>query len=343
MKKILIVLLLLVVCIFIFFIIKFMQNTKLSLTSIVPQIAQPTNPLSIEFMRSDKYPGSEIKIEQTLSDGSNYHQYIASYLSEGLKIYGLLTIPIENPPEKKFPAIIFNHGYIPPEQYKTTERYVAYVDYFARSGYVVFKPDYRGNGNSEGQPLGAYYSPAYTIDVLNALASIKKYKYVNPEKLGMWGHSLGGNITLRSIVVNTSDVKAAVIWGGVVGSYYDLMYNWRRQTPFTPSQREQTSRGRQRQMFVEKYGSPSASSIFWRSIDPTYFVSDINTPIQLHAGLADETVPFEFSQSLKDKLKKSGNTVELFTYPGDDHNISQSFSIAMQRSLSFFDKYLKSN
>jgi cephalosporin-C deacetylase-like acetyl esterase len=172
-----------------------------------------SNPLSIQAMRKKSYPGSELVIEETLSPAGNYNQYIASYKSDGLKIDGLLTVPKGDKPSSGWPVIIFNHGYIPPEQYRTTERYVAYVDAFARNGYIVFKPDYRGNGSSEGQPEGAYYSPAYAADVLNALSSLKRFPDADPNRIGMWGHSMGGNITLRDIVVDTKDIKAAVIWG----------------------------------------------------------------------------------------------------------------------------------
>src|SRR3989338_4461802 len=51
------------------------------------------NPLSIEYMRGQAYPGSGIDIEQTLPSGTNYNKYIASYNSDGLKIYALLTVP----------------------------------------------------------------------------------------------------------------------------------------------------------------------------------------------------------------------------------------------------------
>src|SRR3990167_9704794 len=154
------------------------------------------HPLSIEYMQQQSYPGSDITIEQTLPAGSNYNQYIASYKSDGLKIYVLLTVPQGAKPKNGWPVIIFNHGFIPPEQYRTTERYVAYVDAFARNGYIVFKSDYRGHGNSEGKAEGGYGSNAYTIDVLNALSSMKKYKDTDPNRIGMWGHSMGGGITL---------------------------------------------------------------------------------------------------------------------------------------------------
>lgn len=304
--------------------------------------AENTYPLSIAAMRKANYPGSDITIEETLANGINYKQYIASYKSEGLKIYALLTVPVGIKPENGWPVIIFNHGYIPPETYKTTERYVAYVDSFARSGYIVFKPDYRGNGKSEGQPEGAYYSPAYATDVLNAVSSMKKYPEANPDKIGMWGHSLGGNITLRDIVVDIKDIKAVVIWGGVVGSYNDLLNNWQRRARYQPSQRELALRNNYRRRITDTYGTPETNPSFWQSVDPTYFLADITVPIQLHTGGNDEEVPVDFSQSLYKKLQDLGKTVEYYDYPGGDHNISSpNFEIAMKRSLDFFDKYLK--
>lgn len=309
---------------------------------ISPTTVSPLNALTIEAMRQKIYPGSPLVIEQTLSDGSNYHQYIASYISEGLKIYGLLTVPISSKPKNGFPVIIFNHGYLTPSTYQTNPsvgQYATYVPPLARAGYIVFKPDYRGNGNSGGTPEGAYYSPAYATDVLNALASVKTYPFANPEKIGMWGHSMGGNITLRDIVVDTKDIKAAVIWGGVVGSYTDLEH-W-HDPSYHPSAYELSLRYRFRANLEKMYGTPEANPTFWNSVDPTMFVSDITTPVQLHAGEADEEVPPTFSESLKDKLAKSGKTVELYEYPGDNHNISQNFTLAMDRSIAFFDRYLK--
>jgi dipeptidyl aminopeptidase/acylaminoacyl peptidase len=292
-------------------------------------------------MRKQSYPGSDITIEQTLSDGSNYHQYIASYQSKGLKIYALLTIPIgKNPPAGGWPAILFNHGYIPPTQYRTTEKYVDYVDALASHGYIVFKPDYRGHGNSQGQAASAYYSPDYTIDDLNALSSLRKYSVVNPDKIGIWGHSLGGNLALRNLVI-IKDVKAAVIWGGVVGSYDDLINNWRRRVSYQPPPPELANRNRNRQDLIDKYGTPQSNPEFWNSLDPTAYVKDITSPIQLHVGENDETVPVAFSTSLRDKLQAANKIVEYYAYPGADHNISQSFNSAMKNTLNFFDHYLK--
>jgi dipeptidyl aminopeptidase/acylaminoacyl peptidase len=113
-------------------------------------------------MRQREYPGSEITFEEKLASGANYERYLVSYLSDGLKIYALMTIPSGEPPAGGFPVIIFNHGYIPPREYRPTERYVAYVNAFASRGYIVFRPDYRGHGDSEGEARGAYSNPDYT-------------------------------------------------------------------------------------------------------------------------------------------------------------------------------------
>lgn len=313
--------------------------------TVVPTVSvspYESNPLSLAAMQKKSYPGSDIYIEQTLPDGSNFHRFIVSYLSDGLKIYALLTVPFGEKPTGGWPVIVFNHGYITPSTYETNPtsgQYASYYPVFSENGYIVLKPDYRGNGNSDGKPEGAYYSPAYATDELNAIASIKKYPDANPNKIGLWGHSMGGNVILRAMVVDPQDVKAAVIWGGVVGTYTDLL-NW-HDPHYHPTAYELSLRNRYRAELLQTYGTPEQNPAFWNAIDPTNFVSRISAPVQLHAGESDEEVPVVFSQHLLEKLQAAGKTAEMYTYPGDNHNISGNFSLAMDRSLNFFNKYLK--
>ncbi|OGD79403.1 hypothetical protein A2368_01830, partial [Candidatus Collierbacteria bacterium RIFOXYB1_FULL_49_13] len=297
--------------------------------------------LQIEGLRKKTYPGSQMILETKLSSGSGYERYLASYESEGLKINGLLTIPTGKMPEGGFPAIVFNHGYIAPSVYKTQEKYVAYVDSLARSGYVVFKIDYRGHDKSEGEPTGAYGSAGYLVDSLNAVGSLKQFLKVNPQKIGMWGHSMGGHITLKAMVVS-GEVKAGVIWAGVVASYTDLLSNWSRSRT-TPPPGIPTGARRWRQVLTEKYGSPEINPTFWNSISANSFLKDLSGPIQLHHGEEDTSVPAEFSRDLFTEIKAVGKETELYLYPGDNHNISKNFSQAMGKTIEFFDKYLKTN
>jgi dipeptidyl aminopeptidase/acylaminoacyl peptidase len=293
-------------------------------------------------MRQQTYPGSEIVIEQTLEPGANYDRHIASYLSEGLKIYALLTVPRGETPASGWPVVVFNHGYIPPEQYRTTERYVAYVDGFARNGYIVFRSDYRGHASSEGEARGAYGRPDYTIDVLNAVTALKNYPAADPDRIGMWGHSMGGYITLRAMVTDP-DIKAGVIWAGVVGSYQDLFERWRRRDDGEPTRTPDpdNTRRRWREDLVGDYGSPADNPEFWASISANAYVADLSGPVQLHHGTADTSVPLEFSEILYQQILDVGGTVEIYAYEGDNHNISNSFGVAMQRSIEFFDTYVK--
>ncbi|MCE9647796.1 MAG: alpha/beta fold hydrolase [Chloroflexi bacterium] len=294
--------------------------------------------MSIPALRLGNYPGSQITIVKELQKGGNYRRYYAYYLSEGLKIYALLTVPEGSAPEGGWPVIVFNHGYIPPDIYKTTERYIAYVDEIAKAGYVVFRIDYRGHDASEGEATGAYGNPGYQIDVLNAVSSLEQYPGVNPEKIGMWGHSMGGYLTLRSMVISR-DVKVGVIWAGVVASYPDLLYNWHRSGAFTPSP---SSRGvGWRTEWIETFGTPEQNPAFWNSVSATSYLADLSGPLELHHGTADEDVPVEFSIRLAELARSAGQTADLYTYEGDNHNISGNFSIAMNRTIAFFDAHLK--
>jgi uncharacterized protein len=294
-------------------------------------------PLAIDAMRQRDYPGSDLIVEQTLAPGSNYHQYVASYQSDGLKINALLTVPNGTKPASGWPVIIFNHGYIPPTVYRTTERYIAYVDAFARNGYIVFKPDYRGFGSSQGKPVSAYYAPDDTVDVLNAVTTMQRYSGADPNRIGMWGHSMGGNITLRALVIDPR-IKVAVIWAGVTASYKDLLENWHPPAADRPPP---SFAGSARQNYLGRFGTPEQNPKFWESISPMSYLSDITAPIQIHHGTADVEVPLQFSQTLASDLRAASKPVELYTYPGADHNISQGFTLAMARSVAFFDRALK--
>ena len=304
------------------------------------KIASKPSPLSLGYMRSQNYPGSAITVEQTLPNGSNYKRYIVSYDSDGLKEYAYLAVPTSPKPKGGYPVIVFNHGYQIPELYTPDGNYIAYMDALAKQGYMVFKPDYRGNGKSQGAPTSAYFSPDYDIDDLNAIASIKMFPGADPNKIGIWGHSMGGNITLRVAEVS-KDIKAVVIWGGVVGDYNDIIYNWQDKVSYKPAAEDLYLRNLGLSKILAMEGTPSQNPSFWNSIDPFYNVNYLSAPVQIHVGLSDQEVPWQFSQKLFNNLKSQGKHAEFYEYPGANHDIEQGFNLAMQRTISFFNKYLK--
>ena len=274
-------------------------------------------PISIQALRSRSYPGSALSVVRTLPAGVNYSRQVVSYQSDGLKIFALLTVPRGASPAGGWPGIVFNHGYIPPAEYRTTERYVAYQDAFARAGFVTLKSDYRGHGDSGGTALGGYDDPGYTVDVLNAAASLKRDRRVNAERLGLWGHSMGGQLSLRAMLVDPS-LKAASLWAGVVAGYDVLATDWN----LPPGKRRTLDALNRR---------------YLRALSPNAFLRELRgRPIQLHHGTADEEVPYSFQKALADDLRAAGQPALAYRYAGDNHNLSRNLGTALNRSVAFF-------
>jgi len=296
--------------------------------------------ITIEYLQDLEIMGSEITFEEELDPTFYYRQYIVSYISEGSKIYGLLTIPAVDPPEGGFKAIVFNHGYIPPTAYRTTERYTAYVDYLSRYGFVVFKIDYRGHGESEGEASGSYFSPGYTIDSIAALKSLQTLDIIDPQGIGMWGHSMAGNLVLRAMLIEP-DIKAGVIWAGAVYSYEDLVSYGINDTTYRPpetsdDQGSSSPRRRSRQI-IETYGMPDSRVEYWKAVSLTENIEYLNHPIQLHHAEDDTVVNIGYSYDLAGALQEAGKEYEFYSYEGGGHNlISPYFDQAMLRTVEFF-------
>jgi len=290
----------------------------------------PSSSMDIGALRTRAYT-SEIIIEEVLEPGSNYQRFIASYVSDGYRIYGLLTVP--NGLEMAvYPAIVFLNGYLPPDTYVTTARYVAYQDRLASSGFVTLKPDLRGHGVSEGVASGTLFSEAYTVDTLNAISALESYEYADPDRIGLWGHSNGGATALR-VMVATEKAKAGVFWAGVVGSYPDMLETYISEISFLQ---------RIAPVVIEQYGRPTDNPDYWGRIDPYAYLESVSGPIQLHHGTADSSVPIVLSMSLRNALQENGKVVEYYEYEGADHNISgASYGKAMDRTVEFFEEHLR--
>ncbi len=308
------------------------------------------SPISIDYLRSLDFEASDLVLEEELQKGSNYKRYIASYMSDANKVYGLLTVPDAEPPEGGFSAVVFNHGYLPPDSYVTTEKYEAYVDSLARNGFVVFKIDLRGHGNSEGIPSGSYFSNAYTVDAINALKSLQRFPLVNSDKIGMWGHSMSGNLVLRAMLIS-DDIKAGVIWAGAVYSYEDFTKYRISDSSYVPRPRTEgvepaedgvRESSDQVQLLRSEPEKVDFDSTFWTSISLTKNIQYLEKPIQLHHSVDDTVVDIGYSRDLKKVLDENDKISESYEYVGGGHNInSPHFELAMQRTVNFFREYLQ--
>ncbi|QQS44319.1 alpha/beta fold hydrolase [Candidatus Roizmanbacteria bacterium] len=312
-------------------------------TSIKEVIATPTPvsfvELTIPYLRERSYT-STLGERTLFENNGSYDSYLTSYDSDGLKINGLLTIPTGEEPENGWPAIVFIHGYIPPAQYQTTEKYTDYVNYLARNGFVVFKIDLRGHGDSEGTPGGAYYSSDYVIDTLNAYAALRNTDFVDPESIGLWGHSMAGNVILRSMAARP-DIPAAVIWAGAVYTYEDMRRYGISDSSYVPPPSGSPTRQTRRRIF-EKVGEFSPDNEFWKQVAATNYLDDIKGSLQIHHAVNDDVVSIEYSRNLLKVAEGTGFSVEVIEHPSGGHNISDpGFSEAMQETVTFFSEHLR--
>lgn len=325
-------------------------NIELSSSEVVrqekPLAKETVSPISISYLRELDIQSPKYEVVEKLPSGSNYDRYLVYYLSEGEKVYSLLTVPKEPAPEGGFPAIIFNHGYIPPKNYSTTGNYASYVDYLAKNGFVVFKIDMRGHGQSEGLATGTYFSSTYTIDVISALRSLQKSDLVNPSRIGVWGHSMSGNLVLRSMLVS-NEIKAGVIWAGGVYSYQDFGKYRISDSSFIQRPMQQIVEHKNRdtsseiQKLRENYQEVDFTSDYWKSISLTQNLDYLSRPLQLHHSTNDDVVNIGYSRDLVKVLKENSKDHEYFEYSGGGHNITGIyFDQAMQRTVEFFKKNL---
>lgn len=310
-----------------------------------PQKSIPSSPpvpfaeLTVPYLRSRSYT-SQLGELQKVSENARYTNYLTSYTSDGLRINGQLTQPKGEMPSNGWPAIVFIHGYIEPTRYQTLQNYASYVDYFARNGFVVLKIDLRGHADSEGEAGGGYYSGDYVIDTLNAYAALQASDFVDPQAVGVWGHSMAGNVVLRSVVAK-QNIPAVVIWAGAVYTYEDMQKLGIDDNSYR-APATSTERARKRKELFDTHGQFSPTSPFWQQVVPTNYLEGVTTALQIHHAVNDSVVSIEYSRGLMNVLNNTNIEHQLYEYPTGGHNLTGvSYTQAMQRSVEFFHSKLK--
>ncbi|OGM25102.1 hypothetical protein A2962_02250 [Candidatus Woesebacteria bacterium RIFCSPLOWO2_01_FULL_39_61] len=296
--------------------------------------------MTIPYLRSKTYLSSLGEM-QKVRENPNYTSFLTSYNSDGFKVYGLLTKPRGEMPKDGYPAVVFIHGYIPPENYQTKVNYASYVDYLAKNGFVIFKIDLRGHGNSEGEPGGGYYSGDYVIDTLNAVSALRNSDFVNPDNIGLWGHSMAGNIVLRSFVADLK-IPAVVVWAGAGFTYSDLQEYRIEDTSYRPPPSD-SERAKERQKLRDMYGNFDPNNWFWKQVPATNYLDGVTGAVQLNHSKDDNVVSIEYSRNLNSILNQANIRHELNEYAAGGHNLSGiTFNQAMQKTVEFFMNNLSS-
>ena len=296
----------------------------------LPTISPTPDPYfswSIDYLRSRAYGGGQIEFLEVMTQNLYFTRYLMRYPSDGLNIYGFADIPNDEDPH---PVIIALHGYIDPAIYYTLDYTTHYADAIASAGYIVLHPNLRGYAPSDNGEN--FFRVGMAIDVLNLIALVQSQsggtdllRTALPDRIGMWGHSMGGGITTRVLTV-TDDVRAAVLYGAMSGDEqknYEAIRQWSGQT-----------RG------LDELNVPAEAL---NRISPMYFFQNITAAVSIHHGTADATVPLDWSVLTCDQLTSLGKSVECTYYQDMPHTFYGSGDEEfIQNTVQFFNHNLKS-
>lgn len=289
-----------------------------------PTIHPDLQGVTIDGLRAREYPGGQIRITNTITVTDAYTRTYITYPSDGLTISGLMHVPFGPGP---FPVIIMNHGYIPASQYVTGSDTYRAADILARNGFITISPDFRGLARSD-DGLNLFRS-GYMIDALNAAASVKSLPYADPNRIGMWGHSMGGGVTTRAMVVSPL-IKAYVLYAPVSADV--------RVRRFTGG----LSGAGQDEDLADSYYYWTGNPELIDALSPINYFQYVTAPVQIHVGDIDTTTPAEWSEAIRDELQANGKQAEFYLYPRQAHAfIGNGWTLFNQRVVDFFNEYVK--
>jgi len=291
--------------------------------------------LDLKLAAKASYPSSPLTVAQDLGLVDGLHDQIFQYQvrDDNLTEYGLMVLPPTPEPAGGYPTVILLHGYVTPGRYKTDTAYLAESEFYASHGFLVVKPDLRGQGLSidDGFADSAYYSMSYNTDVLSLISALRQTHYVDKTDINLWGHSMGAYLALRAAVLS-KDVKNVILLSGPVDSLEEMYLTY-----IPPSDENNPYALATRNEVFAKYGTPADNRNFWYDASPINFLSNIKGSVQIHAGLEDALVSPKFSADLNDALNKTRVKHQYYVYPDGNHSLEAQRPDIYERSLQLLD------
>jgi dipeptidyl-peptidase-4 len=157
-------------------------------------------------------------------------------------------------------------------------------------------------------------------DVASSADYLKTLDYVDPERVGVWGLSYGGYLTLQAMTRDPLLFRCGINVAGVVDwATYGAGYT-------TP-----------------RLGTPVENPEVYRESAPIYHMEKLARPLLVLHGTNDRNVAFRDSLRLWDELLKLGKDFEMGVYPGEIHFFRRAHILrdAWRRAEEFFDRHLK--
>ena len=325
---------------------------------------QTANPLPllkyrIPDLQQYPYQASTLTIEKELAHFPRYTSYVFSYVTLGKKMTGQVNVPVGASAEAR-PVMVLLRGFVPVEQYTTGVGTRGAAAVFAEHGYVTIAPDFFGYGGSDPETSTSwemrFQKPISVIELIKTIEAQPQITLptnsspipLDPQKMGVWAHSNGGQIALTTAEILARPLPMT-LWAPVTAPFpYSYLF-------FSD---EESDEGRTMRVaaadFDRQYNAVDFSL--------THHLSLLRGPLQIHQGMADEAIPFVWNKEFVDKILVENKTraalatdsariatqsvalepieVKYFQYPNADHNLQPDWNTAIQRDLEFFAQQL---
>ena len=239
-----------------------------------------------------------------------------------------LMVPKNLDKRRRHPAIVWIHGSGSDQNFLgwhpgSYRMYYSVSQYLVQQGYVVLTPDYRGSsGYSRDWATGVHMGLGVkdTADVASGADYLKTLDYIDPDRIGVWGLSYGGFLTLQALTADPKLWNCGIDVAGVVDwATYGAGYT-------TP-----------------RLGTPVENPDIYRVSAPVYHMEKLERPLLILHGTNDRNVQFRDSLRVIDALLKLGKPFDMGVYPGEIHFFRRAHILrdAWRRAEAFFDAHLK--
>ncbi|MFZ5909793.1 MAG: alpha/beta hydrolase family protein [Chloroflexota bacterium] len=319
-----------------------------------PTTEQWIFPYTIQGLRQHDYQGGDIRVGEQIADTDTFTAWLIEYPSDGLTITGVMQVPKTG--KAPFPVIVMNHGFFSRDAYMSgdgTDRAAAFLN---RYGYLTLSSDYRSWGGSDtGHSL--FYS-GLVIDVLNLLDAVPSLPQADPERIGIWGHSMGGGVTFKVLAVdstrNPGRIRAAVLYSTVSADDADIIDRWGPGCIGDIASGERLYGCNSSDVLpldlppglIQAYKDAIHDPDLLRQVAALHYLDEVTAPVQINYGTADGEfyggTPPDWSKKAYEGFIEAGKQAELFAYEDEGHSfLADQWYAFMERSAHFFDEYVK--
>jgi len=282
---------------------------------------KPLEKYSIERLATRAY-GSSIELDETTATTPDFSSVKFHFDSDGKRVNGLAHIPTGEGP---FPVIIQIRGYAEREEFVSGYGTWRSAQEYAKNGFISLAPDFLGYGGSDNPSIDVFEARFETYTTaLNLISAVRTLPAADPSRIGLWGHSNGGHITLSILEILQRDLPAT-LWAPVTAPFpYSILY----YTDDSPDRGKELRR--ELAEFEADYDVDKYTLV--------NYLERIQAPLLIHQGSADVSIPQRWTDTIVAQLRERGKKVEYYVYPGADHNLKGAWNRVVERDVEFFWK-----